>query len=190
MNRKGYVEETYFTFSYSPVPDDAGDVGGVLVTVQETTEQVLSERRLRVLQELAVQTAATRTTEQACQRAAEALQQNLADLPFFRLYLVDEQGQRARLTASSEPQAGAAGSAGEVELSEAGTADAQALATAVRSPGTNASGHGIGLATVHRILKASEGSVLVESALGVGTTFRLRLPLAPRPPAQGEAASA
>jgi signal transduction histidine kinase len=50
-----------------------------------------------------------------------------------------------------------------------------------RAPGTSASGHGIGLATVQRILKASDGGVLVESAVGVGTTFQLVLPCAPGP---------
>jgi hypothetical protein len=33
--RHGYAEESYFTFSYSPAPDDSGDVGGVFCAVTE-----------------------------------------------------------------------------------------------------------------------------------------------------------
>lgn len=45
INRFGYFEDCYFNFSYSPVPDDAGNVGGVLVTFTETTRRVLTEHR-------------------------------------------------------------------------------------------------------------------------------------------------
>ena len=53
MERNGYTEETYFTFSYSPVPDDHGGVGGIFCACTEDTERVLGERRLRTLRELA-----------------------------------------------------------------------------------------------------------------------------------------
>jgi PAS domain-containing protein len=51
MNRKGYDEHTWFTFSYSPVRDDRGDVAGIFCAVSETTSKVLAERRLRELNE-------------------------------------------------------------------------------------------------------------------------------------------
>ncbi|TFV92914.1 response regulator [Oxalobacteraceae bacterium OM1] len=44
MNRKGYDEQTWFTFSYSPVRDESGQVAGMFCAVTETTEQVLAER--------------------------------------------------------------------------------------------------------------------------------------------------
>jgi PAS domain S-box-containing protein len=44
LDRHGYLEECYFTFSYSPIHDESGSVGGVLVTVTETTNRVKSER--------------------------------------------------------------------------------------------------------------------------------------------------
>ena len=56
LDRHGFVEECYFIFSYSPIRDESGDVGGVLVTVTETTERVLGERRLKTLRELAART--------------------------------------------------------------------------------------------------------------------------------------
>lgn len=52
VNRSGFEETAYFTFSYSPLVDDAGRVVGVLDIATETTEQVLSHRRLTVLAEL------------------------------------------------------------------------------------------------------------------------------------------
>jgi PAS domain S-box-containing protein len=45
MNRRGFDEQTWFTFSYSPVLDDAGDVGGMFCAVTETTQRVISQRR-------------------------------------------------------------------------------------------------------------------------------------------------
>jgi two-component sensor histidine kinase len=45
MNRRGFDEETWFTFSYSPVRDESGQVAGMFCAVAETTERVLSERR-------------------------------------------------------------------------------------------------------------------------------------------------
>src|SRR6516225_7514191 len=60
LNRRGYVEETFFTYSYSPIPDGDG-VGGVLLVSFETTERVLAERRLRTLRDLAAETAKARS---------------------------------------------------------------------------------------------------------------------------------
>ncbi|WP_299322752.1 ATP-binding protein [uncultured Maribacter sp.] len=45
--RNGRMEDVYWTFSYSPVKDESGNVSGVLVIVTDTTEAVLAERRLR-----------------------------------------------------------------------------------------------------------------------------------------------
>jgi signal transduction histidine kinase/PAS domain-containing protein/ActR/RegA family two-component response regulator len=47
MNRKGYDEQTWFTFSYSPVHDERGAVAGMFCVVSETTQRVLAERALR-----------------------------------------------------------------------------------------------------------------------------------------------
>jgi PAS domain S-box-containing protein len=44
MNRHGYDEETWFTYSYSPVRDETGKVSGMYCTCVEVTEQVHAER--------------------------------------------------------------------------------------------------------------------------------------------------
>ncbi|WP_395849326.1 ATP-binding protein [Cystobacter fuscus] len=100
MNRKGFFEETYFTFSYSPIPDDAGGRGGVLVTVQETSSQVLGERRLYTLQRMAADSFQARSVEQAARLAMHALDGNPNDLPFALLYLCNAEGRHASRVAA------------------------------------------------------------------------------------------
>ena len=53
INRNGYDEETFFTYSYSPIHDDSDLVAGLLVVATETTAQVIDHRRLRCMGDLA-----------------------------------------------------------------------------------------------------------------------------------------
>jgi PAS domain S-box-containing protein len=46
MDRHGYIEETYFTFSYSPILEESGTIGGLFCACIETTEKVLATRRI------------------------------------------------------------------------------------------------------------------------------------------------
>ena len=96
LDRHGYLEGCYFTFSYSPIRDESGGVGGVNVTVAETTARVLGERRMRTLRDLAAQTAAARSEMEAWEKAPEALRENPLDLPFVLTY---------RAAASADAQA-------------------------------------------------------------------------------------
>jgi signal transduction histidine kinase len=103
INRKGFLEETHFTVSYSPVPDQTArptGVGGVLATVAETTEQVYGERQLRTLRELGARAAEAKTPQQACETAARTFAENSFDVPFALLYLVDADAKQAHLAAS------------------------------------------------------------------------------------------
>ncbi|HEY8591848.1 MAG TPA: PAS domain S-box protein [Sphingomicrobium sp.] len=45
MRRKGFDEQTFFTFSYSPVRDESGAIAGMFCACTETTKQVVGERR-------------------------------------------------------------------------------------------------------------------------------------------------
>ncbi|HET6577021.1 MAG TPA: ATP-binding protein [Gemmatimonadales bacterium] len=89
MDRYGYVEETYFTFSYSPIRDESGGVGGLLITCAETTARVVGERRLRTLRDLGARGGEARSVHEACELAAAILTQNPADVPFAALYLLE-----------------------------------------------------------------------------------------------------
>jgi signal transduction histidine kinase/FixJ family two-component response regulator len=99
MERFGYPEETYFTFSYSPIRNEHGDVGGLFCAVTEDTQRVIGERRLRLLREVAATSSKNHTPEQVCVAAAECISRNARDLPFALIYLSEREGTSARLVA-------------------------------------------------------------------------------------------
>jgi PAS domain S-box-containing protein len=90
--RFGYLEEAYFTYSYSAIHDETGVVGGAFTAVTETTQRVLSERRLRMLSALSqatglASTGAGASVETVYAAAMTALSDNRADIPFAAVYL-------------------------------------------------------------------------------------------------------
>ncbi len=97
MERNGYPEETYYTFSYSPVPNDEGGTGGILCANTDDTQRILGERQLAALRELAAGTADARTCADACRLSAGALKAHPRDLPFALIYLVDAENGRVVL---------------------------------------------------------------------------------------------
>ncbi|MCY1037199.1 ATP-binding protein [Corallococcus sp. BB11-1] len=102
MWRNGYLEETYFTFSYAPLWNEDGTVGGIFCACAETTPRLLSERRLRLLRDLGAQTAmsATATVKEACEHAMRTLSGGIADVSFALLYQLSPDDAEARLVAS------------------------------------------------------------------------------------------
>ncbi|MDT7596697.1 MAG: hypothetical protein QOJ06_2243 [Pseudonocardiales bacterium] len=88
--RHGYLEEAYFTYSYSPIRDETGGVAGVFTAVIETTDRVLNERRLRTVRELGdISAVTTPTMQQACDATLAVLARSRADVPFASIYLLD-----------------------------------------------------------------------------------------------------
>src|SRR5438132_5149111 len=73
MERNGYPEETYYTFSYSPVPNDQGGPGGIIGANTDDTQRIIGERQLALLRELGTSTADARSAAEACRQAALAL---------------------------------------------------------------------------------------------------------------------
>jgi DNA-binding NtrC family response regulator/signal transduction histidine kinase len=86
FHRNNYLEECYFAFSYSPIPDDNGHVGGVLTNALDMTERVIEDRRRQVLRDLASRTAEARNEEEVWWVSAETLGQNRSSAPFAFLY--------------------------------------------------------------------------------------------------------
>src|SRR5579863_1295437 len=97
MSRGEYLEETYYSFSYSPIYDESGKVGGLFCPSTETTARVLHARRLRTLSELSVRALTEKSIEAACASCIETISQNPDDVPFSLLYLLDAQGDFATL---------------------------------------------------------------------------------------------
>lgn len=119
--RHGFLEETYFTTSFAPVPDDQGKVGGVLSTVLETTSRVLSERRMRMLFDLVQKTSQSMTERAAAEHAVKVMSGYPRDIPFALIYLLDPEGSRARLAGASHMEIGTANSPEWVDLDRAGS---------------------------------------------------------------------
>jgi PAS domain S-box-containing protein len=90
MERYGYPEETYYTFSYSPVPDDDGDTGGIICANTDDTQRIISERQLVLLGEMAARTADARTWKEACRLSALSLSTNPRDICFALIYAVED----------------------------------------------------------------------------------------------------
>ena len=96
MERNGFPEETYFTFSYSPLRDDAGAIAGVLATVTETTPTVVTKRRLETLRDLAFRSTAALTEAEALAHIRRRLEE-FEDMPFGLIYLANEGSNLARV---------------------------------------------------------------------------------------------
>jgi len=104
MNRKGFPEETHFKLAYSPIPDEMAEgagIGGVIATVAETTSQIYAERQLRTLRDLGARAPESKIPRQACEAAAQVLGANAWDVPFALIYMVDQGGSEATLTAAA-----------------------------------------------------------------------------------------
>ncbi|WP_050463986.1 ATP-binding protein [Herbaspirillum autotrophicum] len=100
MNREDGVRETYYSFSYSPIRDESGAVGGLFCPNTEVTAKFLHARRLRTLSELAAGALLEKTTITACAATAAVLAGNPDDIPFALLYLSDADGRHAVLEQS------------------------------------------------------------------------------------------
>ncbi len=100
LERSGYREETYHTFSYSPLLGPAGRVSGMLCVVSEETERVIGERRMATLRMLAAGLASGRSEAEVLSAVEGGLTENRFDLPFSLVYLFEDSG-RARLACAS-----------------------------------------------------------------------------------------
>ena len=101
MERNIPREENYFTFSYSPIRDEAGKVPGIFCACYESTGQVIGERRLQTLRDLGRTVMDSKSAEEACEAAAKSLETNPHDVPFALLYLLDDKASSARLIATT-----------------------------------------------------------------------------------------
>ena len=101
LERSGYLEETYVTFSFAALRDDHNQPNGIFCTAIENTARIIAERQMRCLRALAARSSFADTPEAACQSAVATLEANPRDLPFALLYLLDEDGKQAHLAGTA-----------------------------------------------------------------------------------------
>src|SRR5262245_44679435 len=86
IERHAFLEETYFDVSYDPVRVESGAVGGVYCIVTETTDRVVSARRIALLKDLAAGQTAARTSRDAYALTMEMLAARPQDIVFALAY--------------------------------------------------------------------------------------------------------
>ncbi len=101
LERSGFTEESYHTFSYSPVYDDENRIAGMLCVVTEVTERVIGERRLRMLHDLAARATGSIGIDETCRLACQVLEDHGVDVPFAALYLGGSDGTPLRRAAAT-----------------------------------------------------------------------------------------
>jgi signal transduction histidine kinase len=98
LDRHDFLEECYFDYAYSPIRGERGEVAGIFVACNETSERVIGERRLKLLGELSASASEAKTADDVCRSAAVLLAAARSDITFALLYLVDDDGTTARLS--------------------------------------------------------------------------------------------
>jgi PAS domain S-box-containing protein len=121
LERSGYPEETYHTFSYSPLANDHEGIGGMLCVVTEDTERVIGERRLALLREVAAALASTRTQEEVFSAIKRCLDSQPPDVPFTLTYLFDAEATEARLACATGVPAGHPAARPIIDIDDAGS---------------------------------------------------------------------
>ncbi|WP_231465128.1 cell wall metabolism sensor histidine kinase WalK [Pedobacter sp. Leaf132] len=101
LYRYGYLEEAFMTFSFAPIRDESGNVGGIFHPITETTDKMLSARRTQVLRDVATLIAKAKSVEEIGRLVSEKHHEFTADLPFLLFYSVDADGETARLISSA-----------------------------------------------------------------------------------------
>lgn len=100
MERSGFPEETYYTFSYTPVLGDNGRPAGILCYNTADTERIINERALKTMQQLD-SLGEKKSEEEVFTQVGRALSANALDFPFALLYRIAEDGEYAQLVATS-----------------------------------------------------------------------------------------
>jgi PAS domain S-box-containing protein len=160
LSRGDLLEETFYSFSYSPIRDEFGAVAGLFCPSNDVTSKVLGARRSRTLAELVANALVQKSTAAACASAAATLAKNPNDVPFALLYLVD--GDQAML----EQAVGVAGndpfvSPGAVDLDEGLDAPDDLGATIARVIREGRS-HVFSMRSIHQSPPSAEGRPVVD----------------------------
>lgn len=89
MERNGYPEETYYTFSYTPIPGDEGTTAGMICANTDDTDRIISERQLRTLTQLGKALTDSKSNAEVIDQAINTLKENPHDFPFALFYSIE-----------------------------------------------------------------------------------------------------
>ena len=90
MERNGYAEETYYTFSYTPIPGDDGGTAGMICANVDNTDRIISERQLKTLTQLGKRLTGLQASRDVIQQTIYTLEENPQDFPFALFYTVSD----------------------------------------------------------------------------------------------------
>ncbi|WP_244237235.1 ATP-binding response regulator [Corallococcus llansteffanensis] len=116
LDRYGYLEEAFMTFSFSPIRDESGNVGGLFHPITEVTEKLLSARRTQTLRELSALLGKVKTVEEIGAVLPQLPPDAALDVPFLLFYRRDEARPRVQLVGGLGLPPGTAWSPEEAEL--------------------------------------------------------------------------
>jgi signal transduction histidine kinase/CheY-like chemotaxis protein len=105
IERNGRIEEVYWTYGYSPVYGDAGEIAGTLVVCTETTSRMLSERRVDALRQLSEHMIGAVGLSSVARLAVSSLKSSAPDLSWVMIY-EQRLGVEPRLVATSGADSG------------------------------------------------------------------------------------
>ncbi len=101
MHRNGYPEETYYTYSYTPIPGDEGRTEGIFCANTDDTDRIIGDRQLKTLSLLGAHLAECTTNQEVIDRMFKALDCNPHDITFSAFYTIA--GDQASLARTSLP---------------------------------------------------------------------------------------
>lgn len=104
MERNGYPEETYYTFSYSPVPGEDGKPAGIICANTDDTDRIIGQRQLRTLKDLGKYIPDCTDNREVYKKTIHILQENPHDFPFAAIYELKD-GIVAKLQSATEDSA-------------------------------------------------------------------------------------
>ncbi|KGE14485.1 ATP-binding protein [Sphingobacterium deserti] len=117
LDRYGYLEETWMTFSFAPIRDESGGIGGIFHPITETTDKMLSARRTQVLKDVGAAIGKAKTVQEIAENTDALYEAFQLDLPFLLLFELN--GSQANLLSATGLPAGHATAPYQIDLDDA-----------------------------------------------------------------------
>jgi len=114
LDRYGYLEESFMTFSFAPIRDETGGVGGIFHPITETTEKMLSARRTQILRDLGAAIGKAQKIQEIGELTSTQYKDYQLDLPFLLFYELKD--NVIKLVSASGLEAGSALAPAEITL--------------------------------------------------------------------------